>query len=337
MTPRIPERDMGRLRTGRLLIGAAVAALCVGGGVASAQTTDGTDDPNADSLNDALEATQATEEPSTPAEDAPATQDQDQEAEQTDEAATEASAQRGSSLRLTRENLSARKIYYSGRREAVFKFVIGGGSGDLTVSVVRSGKHKVVKRWSRRNVRQGERARVSWHGQRDGGAQARQGRYFFQVREAGVGKLSRDRSKGTRSLNLYPAIFPVRGKHDYWDGWGAGRGHRGQDVGAKCGTRMAAVRPGKVAYKAYNGGGYGYYLVINDKDKGNAYVYGHMLRRGRPRQGSRVKAGETIGFVGATGNASGCHVHFEYWDGKWGNGHSSRQVTRKLRKWDGWS
>jgi murein DD-endopeptidase MepM/ murein hydrolase activator NlpD len=333
LTPRIPERDTDRLRTGRLLIGAAVAALCVGGGVASAQTADGTDDPDAGSLGEVAEPNQpATEEPVAPAQDA-----QDQEAEQTDQAGTQQSAQRASSLRLTRENVSRRKIYYSGRREAVFKFEIAGGSGDLTIAVVRSGNRKVAKRWSRRNVQNGGRAKVRWHGQREGGAQAKQGKYFFQVREKGVGKLSRARAKGTRSLNLYPAIFPVRGKHSYWDGWGAGRGHRGQDIGAKCGTKMVANRAGRVAYKAYNGGGYGYYLVINDKAKSNAYVYGHMLRRGRPPQGSRVKAGEPIGFVGKTGNASGCHLHFEYWDGRWGSGHATSTATNKLKWWDSWS
>jgi murein DD-endopeptidase MepM/ murein hydrolase activator NlpD len=341
LTPRIPERDVSRLRRGRLLIGAAVAALCVGGGVASAQTSDEGDGAAADPLSDVTD--EVTTDPGTATDEGQAQGEAEQADpatdEQTDPAAGEPTTQRAtSSLRLSHEDVSRSKIFFNGRREVQYRFEIGGGRGDLKVAVVKRGSGDVVKRWSRGNVDPGERKRVNWHGERGNGGEAKKGEYFFRVRERGVGKLSRQRSKGSRDVKLYPAIFPVRGRHQYWDGWGAGRGHRGQDIGAKCGTEMVAARAGKVAYKAYDGGGYGYYVVINDKTRNHAYVYAHLKRKARVRKGSIAKAGERIGSVGQSGNASGCHLHFEYWDGKWGRGgHATPKATKRLRGWDRWS
>src|SRR3954452_164913 len=44
-------------------------------------------------------------------------------------------------------------------------------------------------------------------------------------------------------------VFPVRGRHEYWDGFGAGRHHEGVDVGARCRTKLVATEAGRVQYK----------------------------------------------------------------------------------------
>jgi murein DD-endopeptidase MepM/ murein hydrolase activator NlpD len=124
--------------------------------------------------------------------------------------------------------------------------------------------------------------------------------------------------------------FPLPAKHTYGDGWGAGRGHRGQDVFARCGKPIIAARGGRVKYREYQSGA-GNYIVINGKGTPRDYMYAHLKRRAPLRVGERVSTGQKIGRVGATGNASGCHLHFELWRGDW-NGRPD--VTRKLKRWD---
>jgi murein DD-endopeptidase MepM/ murein hydrolase activator NlpD len=128
-------------------------------------------------------------------------------------------------------------------------------------------------------------------------------------------------------------VFPLPAKHSYGDGYGAGRGHEGQDVFARCGKPLIAARAGKIKYRGYDGGA-GNYVVIDGKGTPRDYMYAHLKRRAPVREGQRVSKGDLIGKVGESGNASGCHLHFELWRGDW-NGRPD--VTRKLKKWDRYS
>ena len=108
--------------------------------------------------------------------------------------------------------------------------------------------------------------------------------------------------------------FPVHGRHDMGtavNGFGGGRGHDGQDIFAGCGTPVVAARAGKVV-EADSGSAEGNYVVLETAGS-RQQAYLHLLRSGSVRQGERVGAGERIGSVGQTGNAQGCHLHFELW------------------------
>jgi murein DD-endopeptidase MepM/ murein hydrolase activator NlpD len=319
-----------------LLIGSAVATLCLGAGVASAQTPE-------PAASEAVTEPVPEETAPAPAENAeaqpagaPAAAADDPAADGGDDTAK----QRRAGLRLMKEEASPQKAYFAGLRKVRFEYKFAGSrNADLVVELIKrkSGADELIRRFSEKNVEAEKLQTLRWNGDRSNGKAVRKGSLYFAVREAGGKRLKRERASGDRDFRVFPAIFPVRGGHQYWDGWGAGRGHQGQDVGAKCGTPLVAAEPGKVAFKGYDGGGYGYYLIVNVRNANRAEVYAHLKRKATVGQGSKVKTGERIGKVGETGNASGCHLHFEYYKGDWPGGHPSPAATKRLKRWDKYS
>ena len=95
------------------------------------------------------------------------------------------------------------------------------------------------------------------------------------------------------------------------DGFGprGSRFHAGLDLPAPSGTGVAAVAPGRVTYAAWRAGGWGRLVVVAHR-AGVRSLYAHLSRID-VRVGERVEAGFQLGLVGATGDASGPHLHFE--------------------------
>ncbi|GGO53112.1 hypothetical protein GCM10012287_38980 [Streptomyces daqingensis] len=93
--------------------------------------------------------------------------------------------------------------------------------------------------------------------------------------------------------------------------WSSGK-HTGVDFSASTGAGVKAVSPGIVVQAGW-GGSYGNQIVIRHDD-GKYSQYGH-LSSVSVRAGEEVSAGEQIGAVGATGNATGPHLHFEVRNG----------------------
>ena len=136
----------------------------------------------------------------------------------------------------------------------------------------------------------------------------------------------------------HTALFPIDGPHDLGrnpaNRFGGGRGHDGQDMFADCGTPVRAAQAGRVVFTGYQGAA-GNYLVIRSDESGEDQVYMHLLAPARVREGDRVVAGTLLGAVGATGRASGCHLHFELWTapGWYAGGHAIDPLPL-LRRWD---
>lgn len=103
-------------------------------------------------------------------------------------------------------------------------------------------------------------------------------------------------------------IYPITG------GWWM---HNGTDIRSACGSPQFAAADGQVtAVRPARGNGtHGNQVIINHGYVGDASyvtVYNH-LSSFAVSAGQSVGQGQTIGATGATGNVTGCHVHFEVW------------------------
>lgn len=87
------------------------------------------------------------------------------------------------------------------------------------------------------------------------------------------------------------------------------RFHTGIDLPAPMGTGVAAAAPGRVSWAAWRDGGWGNLVVIANRD-GVRTMYAHLSRID-VHVGQRVYAGYQVGLIGATGDATGPHLHFE--------------------------
>jgi murein DD-endopeptidase MepM/ murein hydrolase activator NlpD len=242
---------------------------------------------------------------------------------------------------------SRTKAYVGARRAVTFSYRVSGPPpAALTVELVSGIDGSVVKSWNPPPPAAGEVRSVSWSG-RLGRAVAAPGRYSFRLtaatqsgavaRSAQTGDLQRD------AFDLYDHVFPIRGRHGYGSsgsGFGAGRSghsHQGHDVFASCGTRLVAARGGRVKFNQYHAAA-GHYVVIDGNGSDVDYVYMHLAEPSPFQPGDRVFTGQRIGSVGDSGNAQGCHLHFELWGPPgWYDGGDPFDPLPALQAWDSWS
>lgn len=139
--------------------------------------------------------------------------------------------------------------------------------------------------------------------------------YWFQS-EAGKGAYYTADGKSLRTAFLRSPLefsrvtsgFTTARFHPILQRW---RAHKGVDYGAPTGTKVRAVSDGIVEF-AGRQNGYGNLIVL--KHQGNySTAYGHLNGFASGiRNGARVSQGDTIGYVGQTGLASGPHLHYEF-------------------------
>ncbi|MFI6062602.1 peptidoglycan DD-metalloendopeptidase family protein [Streptomyces sp. NPDC051286] len=107
-------------------------------------------------------------------------------------------------------------------------------------------------------------------------------------------------------------VHPVPGNHTTayrasGSNWSSGS-HTGIDFPVPTGTSVKAITSGTVVTAGW-GGAYGNQVVIKHAD-GHYSQYGHMSSLS-VSAGQTVTAGQQVGLSGATGNATGPHLHFE--------------------------
>jgi murein DD-endopeptidase MepM/ murein hydrolase activator NlpD len=110
-------------------------------------------------------------------------------------------------------------------------------------------------------------------------------------------------------------VCPVDGATTFRDSWGeprpGGRGHTGVDMMSPTGTPLVAIENGVIYNPNWHyAGGIGLYIL---GDSGDSWYYAHLNGYAAGIQaGTRVAAGQLVGYVGATGNAASPHLHLAH-------------------------
>jgi murein DD-endopeptidase MepM/ murein hydrolase activator NlpD len=231
--------------------------------------------------------------------------------------------------------------YVAGRR-VTFSYRLGNTAA-VVVKVVRLSDGATLRTWSRDNVGAGAVRKLSWN-TKDHGSQAPDDRYAFRlVATAASGAATHnaaDDDETRDAFDLHAFTFPLRGHHSYGDPFGVprpGHTHQGQDVIASCGTQIVAARGGRVKASSYQAAA-GNYVVIDGAGTGYDFLYAHLREASKHKVGDHVYTGQQIGRVGETGDAVGCHLHFEMWTPPgWYTGGHPFDPAPFLKAWDRYS
>jgi murein DD-endopeptidase MepM/ murein hydrolase activator NlpD len=120
-----------------------------------------------------------------------------------------------------------------------------------------------------------------------------------------------------------PGVFPVLGPSTFGgegSRFGVSRGthaHQGQDVAAPEGAPIVAPYAATVVTTGFQAGAAGWYVVLACED-GRSWFFAHAQEGSiGVAAGARVAAGQPIARVGATGSATGPHLHLEIWAPAW--------------------
>lgn len=232
------------------------------------------------------------------------------------------------------------KVFFGARRPAELSYVVAGSEpAEVHVELVRTRDEATIAEWTRGGVEPGVVQTIRWNGIA-GGKLQKDGVYAFRVTAPGAVAASNQGPAVPEPPSAFTFLrhrFPVAGAHRYGKGaatFGGGRGHQGHDVFAACGTPIVAARGGVVQFKQYQSAA-GHYVVIDGARTSVDFAYMHLREAALVDAGDRVKTGQLIGFVGATGRASGCHLHFEQWTAPgWYSGGRPFDPLPDLRTWD---
>jgi murein DD-endopeptidase MepM/ murein hydrolase activator NlpD len=256
-------------------------------------------------------------------------------------------------LTLLSATVTPRKTFYYGVRYPSLRYTIGSDQpqNDLRIDVVDAAG-EVMASFYRNDIAPGVEDRIRWSGTTALGRPAPNGRYTFRILpQSGSPAPLRATRRAASSeappislgFALYAYAFPLLGAHDYGGASGrfgaarSGHTHEGQDVMAKCGTPIVAARGGRVQYSGYQGAA-GNYIVIDGRGTGFDMTYMHMREPSALQEGMVVRTGQPVGLVGDTGDAVGCHLHFEVWEPPgWYEGGSPIDPLPYLERWDRYS
>ena len=238
---------------------------------------------------------------------------------------------------------SRTKVFSGARRAVAFSYRLASADGGDR----RAGARQ--RRRRRRELGPGRWCPPARSARSSGTARATPGRYSFRLTaQAQGGEVAQSAQAGDAGLrdafDLYDHIFPIRGKHDY-GGAGAPLRLRPQRPLPPGPRRLRPLRHAAGRRPRRQG-------AVLGLPRRRRQLPRHRRRRHRRsttptctwpsprpfREGDRVYTGQQIGSVGDTGNAHGCHLHFEMWSAPgWYDGGKAFDPLTSLQAWDGWS
>jgi hypothetical protein len=228
--------------------------------------------------------------------------------------------------------VKAPRAFYGAAVPATLMYVVHSATPvDAVVEVARESDGAVMGRWNVPQVVPEVLQTATWDGMA-GGKLQKAGRYAFRVYLAGFAGPPQP-----ASFEFARDRFPILGPHAFGTGaaaFGGGRGHQGQDVFAACGTPLVAAHAGTVKFSGFQGRA-GNYLVIDNDDAATDYGYMHLRDKALVAEGDHVTTGQLVGYVGDSGDADGCHLHFEIWTAPgWYAGGRPIDPLPSLKSWD---
>ena len=131
-----------------------------------------------------------------------------------------------------------------------------------------------------------------------------------------VSEINKYLAKEQDTYRTTPQGWPIPGKFSSGFGvrihpqTGRKQFHSGVDISAPSGTPVKSTADGIVSFADWNSGNGK--IVVVEHGHGFTTVYAHNSRID-VKAGQTVKRGQTIALTGATGNATGPHVHYEVW------------------------
>lgn len=230
--------------------------------------------------------------------------------------------------------------YFVGGASAPQLLLHAKRAGTATVKVVNVAGGVAVK--TSVGFSSGGSGTFTWNGTLASGV-APDGTYQLKLSDPGTAKASVTGGQ-SQPFAMHLHAFPVPGPHNFGGPdarFGAPRSghiHQGQDIPAACGLKEVAFETGLLKVNAYQAGGAGYYVVIHGALSGTDGVYMHLQAPSPLAAGSALSAGQVIGKVGDTGDAVGCHLHFERWTAPgWFVGGAAYDPLPELTYWDTYS
>jgi murein DD-endopeptidase MepM/ murein hydrolase activator NlpD len=251
-------------------------------------------------------------------------------------------------LSLISAATTPKRSFYFGYRYPTFKFTLGSDQplNDIRIDVVNTTTKEFAMSFYREDVPPNVPQTLRWDGANSEGRPARNGNYVFRVTPQTAAPAARKATSSTTlslGFSFYGYAFPVLGPHEFNLGAGrfgaarSGHTHQGQDVTAACGLPLVAARGGKVQFAGFQAAA-GNYIVIDGRGTPNDFMYAHLAEPSPLHTGDSVRTGQPIGVVGETGDAEGCHLHFEMWGPPgWYEGGSPFNPLPYLQQWDKYS